>query len=214
MTTPKYVLDRAEVTAIVGSRPDEALRIARDIDEPWYRCQALACVAHHCVDREEKNRLVGEAFQAALGAPNPNRIVSVSSWPLKVVCKSQQAGLLRAEIGRLLGIIAQEPSPVRRANALNTMLGAVVSGPIELFWHVFEAFEKACFEPLLNGKRNVRGESQLVLWVPAVDRFDPARAGALLEDLKGPVLRKRGVEWLERFRQTDLEALYTWPNLR
>src|SRR5437763_967031 len=99
-------------------KSNEVLKAARDIRDPWCRCQALAEVAEHCSNTAAKNRVLSEAFEAALEMREPNRVVTVSSWPLKVVCKSGQEVRLKSEVSRLRGIIAAEPSPVRRADAL------------------------------------------------------------------------------------------------
>lgn len=161
MTVPNCTRDRNRAAEIAATQPEKAADIARQIDEPWFRCQALAYAALYTADRAAKNRLLTESFAAALLTEAPNRIVSVSSWPLKVLCRSGQNDKLTAETERLLEIISREPSPVRRADALNVMLGALVSGPRPLFWQTFDVFEHAVRTPLLNGTRNAKGESHL-----------------------------------------------------
>src|SRR5258708_37178064 len=171
MPVSKYPRDRDNVVRDTALQGD--LRKARKIQNPRPRATALAYIAHHCTDVARKNRILKESFQAALETREPNRIVTVSSWPLKVLCNSGQDGKLKAEVNRLLAILAGEPSPVRRADALNMMLGAILRGPRSLFWHVFEQFQQACLAPLLNGKRNGKGESQLCHWIVVVNRVDP-----------------------------------------
>jgi hypothetical protein len=214
MAIPNYTRDRDRVAQIAASRTEEALDLARTIDEPWFRCQALAFVAYHTADRAQKNRLLAESFAAALLAGDANRIVSVSSWPLKVLCKSGRTEKLTAETERLLEIISREPSPVQRSDALNTLLGALVSGPRPLFWQAFDAFERAARTPLRNGKRNAKGESRLAWWLPVVSQFDAARARQAMEAVQGPVLRERAEAAIQEYANTDPEQICDWPNLR
>lgn len=45
--TKEDVAGRARVRKLVLTEPREALKIARAIRHPWYRCQSLAMVAEH-----------------------------------------------------------------------------------------------------------------------------------------------------------------------
>ncbi|MES2460887.1 MAG: hypothetical protein V4671_09900 [Armatimonadota bacterium] len=204
---------RDHVSQIAESRPKEALKIARAIEDPWFRCQALTAVAFHCTDKARKNRLLEEAFQAAILTEQPNRIVSVSSWPLKALVLSGQDDKLHREVERLLLVIAPEPSPVKRSDALNAMLGAVVSAPRPLFWRVFEPFLAACRMPLINGKRNTKGQARLAYWIPLTDRFAPARTPELLQ-VVGPVQRETAEARITKYAHLSPKEWAGWPNLR
>lgn len=202
------------MNAIAKDEGIEALKAAREIKNPWFRCQALAGVAFHSTSLAGKNRLLEESFQAALLTEQPNRIVSVSAWPLKVLCMSEQNASLNKEVERLLSIIAREPSPVKRSDALNVMLGAVISSPRSTFWRVFERFRVSCKDRLLNGKRNAKGQSRLARWILVADRFDPTRTQKLLEDIEGPILRARSEENLLKYRHLSPEEWCEWPSLQ
>ena len=206
-------LERNRVARLASTDRAEALRIARAIGDPWFRCQALAYVAHHCPEMEERLRLIEESFQAGAAAPDPNRIVTVSAWPLKVLCKTGLDLMLESETDRLLNVIATEPSPVRRAHALDAMLGALLGAPGYLFWRAFDMFQLACLMPLTNGKRNTRGESRLTRWVVFVERVEAGRGRALIEAIKGPTLRAQALRILAQHHCTDLDQLYGWPHL-
>lgn len=205
---------RNHVTEIAKDKPNEALKTARDIEDPWFRCQALTVVALHCADMAQKNRLLDEAFEAALLTEQPNRIVSVSAWPLKVLCLSGQDVKLNKEVERLLTIIAREPSPVKCSDALNEMLGALISAPRPPFWRVFEFFHAACTKRLLNGKRNAKGQSRLAHWILVTDRFDTIQTQKLLEDIEGPALRAQAESNLQQYQNLSPEQWCGWPNLR
>jgi len=187
------------------------VKARRNLSDAWSQCQALAVEAHHCADASQKKRLIQKAFAAGLDAGEPNRVVSASAWPIKVLAASADDARLEAEAQRLLGIIATEPSPVRRADALNLILGAVLAGPRPTFRRVLGSFRQACSTPLLNGKRNKRGESLLARWVPAIHKMDPELAREVLASIHGPVLRQRAITGIQEYETLSLEELCGWP---
>src|SRR5436305_2063675 len=110
MPVSKYPRERGSV---VRDTPFQAeLRKARKIEEPRSRSSALAHIARECADLAKKNQILNESFQAALETEEPNRIITFSSWPLKVLCASGQESKLKGEVNRLLAILDREPSPV------------------------------------------------------------------------------------------------------
>jgi len=102
---------------------------------------------------------------------------------------------------------------VRRADALNLLLGAVLNGPHEIFWEVFEVFKSACDTPLIGGKRNSKGESSLCIWIPVIYRLDEQRTRETLQQIKVSTLRERAIESIQKHKNTDLHRLIYWPNL-
>ena len=204
---------RNRVSQIAVDDPRKALELSRRIVDPWFRCQALAHAACGSPEPGAKTRLLREAFATATETPDLNRTVSVSAWPLKVLCKSKKAGNLTAETKRLLALAQQEKSPVRRADALNLVLGAVLTGPHGLFLEVLKSFRVACLTPLENGKRNRKGESLLAQWVVIVHRRDPSLAEDLLQSLSSQDLRERARTGLAESGHLDVESLCTWPNI-
>ena len=205
--------DRHRAKRLALSDPDEALRLARDIEDHWFRCQALALVAHRCESATMRAEALTEAFQAGWEIGAPNRVVVASSWPLKVLCRKGGDQSLEGEVARLIDIIDQEPSPVRRADALDYLLGAIVTGPRELFWHAYECFEEACTARLHHDKRNARGESLLAHWAPVLHRFDPACAEQAIARIQGPVLAARAREHIAQHPNLDPEKWILHPNL-
>jgi len=69
-----------------------------------------------------------EALAAAKEQEEPNRIVSVATWPIGVFVR-RAIGDVSAIVPELLEIISREPNPVRRADALALLLGAVLPVP-------------------------------------------------------------------------------------
>ena len=186
----QYTAKRGLVMKIASQEPARALGIARSITKPWYRCQALAHAALHVNDAVQRDAILRESFDAALEMTGEfNRIVCVSAWPLSVLCERRQWEDARREANRLVGIIAEEPSPVRRANALLELAKAVWDAPDDLLRLVLEPLVVACLQPLMSGDRNRRGESWLVSVMPAIYRCSAEWANEVAGRIVGPALR-------------------------
>jgi hypothetical protein len=179
----------------------------------WRKCQDLAQIALRTSGQSKRKVILRQAFESALEAGEPNRIVTVSAWPLKVLCLHGEPKELEVEIDRLLSIISREPSPVRRLDALNYMLGAIVSGPKGLFMKVFAQFRNACLEPLEGLRRNRRGESALATFIPILAHIDRKLASELIEQIKGPSLRERARQNIEEYRNLEVDQICVWPNI-
>ncbi len=189
-----------------------ALAHARAITDPWFLCQALSYVAFHAPDAATREALLAESFAAADALIQPNRVVSVSAWPLKVAATYWPLDRVQREIARQLAIIAREPSPVRRANGLLHTIDALLRcpGAIE---PVLRAFVDACLAPLLQGRRNKRGEAYLARTVRIIACVDQAWAGECCERIQGPNLRARALESLRHADGLGFEDLQEAGNL-
>lgn len=108
---------RNSVYKIAGSRPADALKIARSIKHPWYRCQALAQVAAVWGDKQQKTTLLNEAMEAAASQDEINRVVTASSWPLREMVR-YVPGEAKRHLGRLVAVANREAHTLRRADAL------------------------------------------------------------------------------------------------
>lgn len=203
---------RNRVAAIARTKPEEAFAVARRILDPWFRCQALAMAALHLSDSSSQRTAIAEAFSAANALSEPNRVVTVSAWPVKALALAGQMSRVSAEAARLLDVIAAEPSPVRRADALRYLLGSVSNAPTEIARRVAREFAAACLAPLHSGKRNSRGESNLEECLPGIARIDHALAVSLLAQL--PAARSERVAGaLRATANVPVDELLSWPNL-
>ena len=202
---------RNHVAAIAKTQPHEALELARSIDDPWFRCQALSIVAVHVPDRRSRKGAIDEAFAAANELGEPNRVVTVSSWPVKALALTGHMSSVSSEVERLLRVISVESSPVRRADALRYLLGGVSIAPADVASRVAREFAAACVVPLQSGKRNTKGESNLEVCLPAIARIDPVFAQSLLAKL-APSRSKRAEHALRTTKNVPVTALLTWPN--
>jgi hypothetical protein len=201
---------RDAVAAKAAANTQEALELARTIADPWFRCQALSMVAVHIPDRRRQQLVIQEAFASATELSEPNRIVTVSSWPLKVLLVTGNKTKASAETERLLRMISAEGSPVRRADALRQLLGSV-STSRDLVQRVSKEFAAACLAPLQSGKRNKKGESHLEECLPAMAQVDPEFAETILTRLT-PDRSARAARAMAAMKNVPLSRILPWPH--
>jgi hypothetical protein len=129
--TPRYqqkVPKQSRVDRKAPAKPSEALEFARRKNDAWDRCQHLAYVAWQMDDPQELKKVIGEALEAAYELKEPNRIVSVAAWPVRVMVAKGDPRLASV-VHELLQKIQTEPNPVRRAHALSHLFDAGYSEP-------------------------------------------------------------------------------------
>ena len=181
--------------------------MARSIEDPWFRCQALSFCAEHVRDARARDALLREAFDAASLLGEPNRIVSVSCWPLSVLCNLGLWGEVAGHARRLSAIISKEPSPVRRANALKPLCTMLRAAPHDISMPVFGQFAEACLCRLSSGKRNRRGESYLARMIPVIHTHAGRDwACELAARIAGPELRSQANEALLKLEKGEIRG--------
>lgn len=102
---------------------------ARAIGDVLLRCRCLAELAEAASSRALGERFVTIAFAAADQADSPNRVLVAASFPLRVLDGWGEGERVAAQVERLLTIIAREPHPVRRMDALVMLSNAVRTEP-------------------------------------------------------------------------------------
>jgi len=171
---PEGVNKRELVGKLALSEPVRALAVARSISEPWYRCQSLAHLARNLEDRNLFKKVIEEALAAAYELNEPNRVVSVASWPVRAMVKKGDRRV-SSVVGELLRKIQIEANPVRQADALFFLFEAVFYEP-RLRDLVLDALLRAC-EQMNSWKRPcILSNVALVL---AID--DPDRAAQIVD---------------------------------
>lgn len=121
--TREDVAARARVGKLAPRDVAGALRTARGIEHPWYRCQALATAAEHLKGRDQE-RVLLESLAAAREQEQANRVVTVSSWPLRVLAEVCP-GLAAEHLEGLIELAKTEPHHLRRAHALQALTHAL-----------------------------------------------------------------------------------------
>lgn len=170
---------------------ERALEVARGIAHPWYRCQALSYVATAAATVDERRSLIAEAFASALETAEPNRIVSVSAWPLELLCSMGSLEEIQREVDRLLAICNTESHSLRRCNAQVSLVHAFRDGPIECLWAVLDACTQSCTQrPGWRRDRLLRGVARLV------DQHSHTRAVEIARLIDSPRFRQQALRWI------------------
>lgn len=125
--TREDVAGRTRVGKLAPLDTGRALKAAHAIKHPWYRCQALSMAAEYMTGPDQR-RVLMSALAAAQELGEVNRIVSVSSWPIRelVAADSGSAGKY---VVALVALAETEPHNLRRAHALQALALAVSSCP-------------------------------------------------------------------------------------
>ena len=202
---------RDRVAEIAAEKPQQALELAHGIRDSWFRCQALSIAAVHVLDPRTQRRAIDDALSAANELREPNRVVTVSSWPVKALALTGNMRRVSVEVDRLLQIIAGEGSPVRRADALRYLFGSVSCASTDIARTVALAFSDACLTPLQSGRRNGKGESHLEECLPAIARIDPELAQSLLKKLRPP-RAERAAQAVDALKDVPLASILPWPH--
>jgi hypothetical protein len=177
MPNPRRVRPRIPVKVAVAA--------ARRIRHPWYRCPSLAIAATEINDPKLRLALVDEAFAAADQLEEPNRVVTVASWPIEILAERGPSERLQIEVRRLLALAASEPHGLRRANAQSRLLHRVwpdVGGRQQ----VLDAFLATC--AVAFGWRRDR---MLMLLAPRLATVDSARAAEVVAMIERASYRRR-----------------------
>jgi hypothetical protein len=104
-----------------------ALHFARRIPDPWFRAQALACVARYAPDKQVES-LVREALRAAKDCDEPGGTAIVSAWPIRALIERQRLAAAKRAVGSVLALIPKVKQVGSRAEALDTLWHAVFPG--------------------------------------------------------------------------------------
>lgn len=206
-------VERDRISKLAASDWRKAAELASGIPDPWFRCQALSKAALLAPDKNHQLQLIHKAFESGAECSEPNRIVTVSTWPVKALFILGYLDEGENAAMSLLEVIQSEASPVRRADALNYLLGSIVASSMKTFWTVFDAFLTACTTKLESGKKNSKGESLLATWAGPISLLDIRRGESLLAAIEGPNHRKQAVQSRERAKNRCISELVSWPNV-
>jgi len=105
------------VTRLAPTDPEGAARLARTIDEPWFRSQALAWAARFAAD-DRVEPLAEEALIASYAESDPYRTVGSGAWAIRALVERGRPVPARRVLADLL-VLAPEAEPTAsRAEAL------------------------------------------------------------------------------------------------
>jgi hypothetical protein len=209
--TPTLLRD--SIPSLATDNWKKALQVAESIDNPWFRCLALAAVALFIPDKKLQRSVLEHALASGNKCSDPNRIVTVSAWPIKELYSLGFENEGEQGVERVLWLISAEPSPVRRADALHIVLKAILISPRPTFWRVYDPFFTACTTPLKSGKKNSKGESLLVGWAGLLSKLDNSRSTALLAAIKSPIHKANAEANILQMTNKSVEEVINWLRL-
>jgi hypothetical protein len=151
------------VTRLVHNKPDRALAIARSIEDPWFACQALACVARYCPE-DKFGHLIKETLRVGRSVDDPFRIVASAAWPVRAVVERRHPDMLDSIIPELLNRAEQIELLASRSEALFLLFQAVFPAGREKWFGVLQALMKASVNLISwRQRRNLR-DAILIVW--------------------------------------------------
>src|SRR5258708_21240003 len=109
--------ERDEVAGSAPSSTTKALALAKQISDPWFRCQALAHVARYA-STELVSPIAQEALNTALEQEDAYKAVAASAWPVRAVIERNQVELLPLLLKELMKRAPSIYHPVSRLDAL------------------------------------------------------------------------------------------------
>lgn len=115
---------RNRVADLAPANFRKALLVAREIADPWQRCQALAWAARYAPE-EQVEPVAREAITAALSSEDPYRQLGAAAWPLRALIERSHEPCARSWLSRLLLIAGRVSHPVSRVDALLLVWQAV-----------------------------------------------------------------------------------------
>lgn len=143
-------------------QPGQALIVAREIESPWFRCQALSHVARYWPD-EKYDRLLDEAVRAADSQDDVFKRVAVSAWPIRAYLERGNPCPARKLLTKYTRASSAIDNMGSRSEALFMIFQASKPFAFDLWQPVFWALVDAA-EPALSWRqrRNLRDAVAMV----------------------------------------------------
>lgn len=145
-----------------GTSPDEALAVARNIKDAWFRCQALSQVARYW-PHKDCYRLLKEALAAANSQDDVYKQVTVSAWPIRAYLQRGGPSSAKSIVEKCAEAASSIENMGSRSEALFMVFQAAKPGGVDLWKQAFWGLVKAT-EPALawRQRRNIRDAIAMV----------------------------------------------------
>jgi hypothetical protein len=161
---PTQARDRA--CSLARSDPSAALTLAREINDPWFACQALAWVGRFWPG-DDFESVINEAFEVGSKCSDPYQVVASAAWPVRALVERGASGQISTIVLPLLAVANEIASFASRSEALFLLFQATKPGMQTSWLPVLEELIKASF-PTLNWRQS-RNLSEAILIVAAED---------------------------------------------
>ncbi len=119
---PSHARDLA--IGLAKTDPQAALEVARTVEDPWFRAQALAWVGRFAPPQDFR-AVLDEARAASFAAADDYKVVGSSAWWMRALIERGETERAALEVEGLLKRSAEIPNPVSRLDALFLLFQAV-----------------------------------------------------------------------------------------
>jgi len=146
-----------------ADEPERALTVARGIQDPWFRCQALAHVGRYWPD-QKYGRLLEEAVKAGDLQADLYKQVTVSAWPIRAYLERGSVSPAQKLLVKYTRTSSGIENMGSRSEALFMLFQAARPFGLELWQPVYWALVGAA-EPALSWRqrRNLREAVAMVV---------------------------------------------------
>ncbi len=147
---------RDRVFAIAYEEPAKAYELARTIKNPWYACQALACVGRFWPHRDFK-KIIAESIQVGSLEEDPYIVAASAAWPVGALMERDLYPQAEATLLSALRTCRSISHPSSHAQATFLLFQAVKHFELSLWIAPLDAL--ACPESRCSHwrqKRNLR----------------------------------------------------------
>lgn len=161
---PTQARDRA--CSLAHSDPSAALTLAREINDPWFACQALAWVGRFWPG-DDFESVINEALETGRKCSDPYQVVASAAWPVRALIERGASSQISTIVIPLLAVANAIPSFASRSEALFLLFQAAKPGMQTDWLPVLEGLIKASF-PTLHWRQS-RSLSAAILIVATDD---------------------------------------------
>jgi len=161
---PTQARDRA--ASLARSDPSAALTLAREINDPWFACQALGWVGRFWPG-DDFETVINEAFEIGRKCSEPYRVVASAAWPVRALTERGASSQISTIVHPLFALANEIASLASRSEALFLLFQATKPGMQTKWLPVLEELMKASF-PTLHWRQS-RNLSDAILIVAAED---------------------------------------------
>lgn len=142
---------RTLASRLASDQPERALSVARGIEAPWFRCQALSEVARYWPD-QKYDHILTEAVRAADMQDEVYKQDAVSAWPIRAYLERNNVGPARVLLTKYIRASASIANMGSRSEALLLVFEAAKPFADSLWQPVFDALVAAS-EPSLSWRQ-------------------------------------------------------------
>jgi len=161
--------------------PTRALATARAIEDPWFACQALACVARFAAE-DQFIGIIKESLRVCSAEMDPYRVVAPVAWPIRAIVERNHLEMLPSIIPALLLRAKDIEILASRSQALFLIFQAVFPAGPDNWLAVFQSLREASTP--LKSWRQRRNLCDAILIVWAEDESLAQEVVIALDDVK------------------------------